>query len=381
MGPVSLISAELNNLMLSTRIAFKISAALIATLATCTAQAEMWLPASTNPAHGFLEVNHNKLVRLPASNEFMVEWRQGAKPGEGEHRRFKGVIDCDRQSIAIEQVTRVNSAGAEHLLFETMSAGRPAFVDNSLEARMESGYRYPPGLHTAEGQVIFAACQGVGRLELPGTDLRNELYNNSNCTPSSSDYICRMHEYESSELARTALLRIMQISTECIGGRDWASFLGAHLLRQAGAACTKNTQGCGDKQLQSAVEMMGQDLARAHRGDRICRPSLQLAMKGKQDEEGRDAVLTMKQCLTATAPTMDDRITSADVVAQAIYAKCIPGVPAKFQNNPAFRTVLMQTATGVVLSQRAAVVNQPAPNRPARPAVRPVERKTPATAM
>lgn len=329
-------------------------------------KAATWEPVRLGPGSSFMELDVDSVRKLSAGDSFTAIWRSGLSQ-DTPVTIFSGVVNCELESIFVEKQVYVDGSGQPGIFnYAENNYERGGYKRGLSEIEKRQGLIYPVST-SKNGLLIANVCQRLNNLAAPKNDALESLREKIGCGTGVQSFICK-GDVVSHALVRSLLLRMGQAEIVCETETKQMWKLAEKWLNEATASCKNDDPGCGKYGLEISIEGVGGDLARQAHGDSSC-AFLQASLRSMASEnKKRMSVNDFKQCAAVSVVKLDDGKTSADVVAQAVFAKCQINLHADLFNSKVFKDAVMPRLIGDVLENR---ISQVKPGRqPVAPKVK-----------
>lgn len=312
-----------------------------------SAHAENWtdyrLPASTT----FFQIDLDS-VQLLAPGRFSATWRTGFAKGQPYFLK-RGVVDCASESLQLETSAYVETDPV------LLKHGRAAPVTNFQSATLSGAERARmvefPTSASLESQFIHEICGGSPRLSdkrrAGALAIQKEIGCGSSAlggSPACADDDAIL------EAVYALVFRMGQAQQACQMSSEQMSDLLTSWLADV-PACTGALPSCGLPLLRLSEHGLNEDLARAAAGE-ACRYLPQALTRAAEGDERRAATARFQACVKRSIPELDDRVSSADVIASGAFGACRRELPAYVAQDAGFEAKLRPGLTTAVLEFR-----------------------------
>lgn len=328
-----------------------------------------------------IEVDRDSIVKTPAG-AILLTWRRSVLPPpfadfKRRHVTESGHAFCDEWAYT-QDVMRIVEGDASAMrvdglvVMEDDFTNKTSFANGKKESMTDFTYfnRYQfPRYNDEYAAVLRSVChEGVDSIKQRAVSYQvrlNESFFGCDKAKPSNEWLCQRND----DLALALFFankRFNQIrDARPDSGPQYAQFLVS--IYNDKALCSSPTK-CAEE-LNAFARGVGWDLAR-HRDSARETPYLSQKLKQlEKDKAEAAAVAQYMACLSQKVKTLDDRLTSADVVASAVFASCRAMLPEEFANNPYIDDAEKPKITAAVLEARNA---RPLPSVKNLPATKPL---------
>lgn len=331
-------------------------------------QAQNWQPIDSPASitNKKIEVDRDSIVKTPAG-AIALTWRRSVLPppfADFKRRHFteSGHALCDEWAYT-QDVMRIVEGDASAIrvnglvVMEDDFTNKTSFANGKKESMTDFTYfnRYQfPRYNDEYAAVLRSVChEGVDSIKQRAVSYQvmlNESFFGCDKAIQSNEWLCQRND----DLALALFFankRFNQIrEARPNSGSQYAQFLMS--IYNDRALCSSPNK-CAEE-LNAFARGVGWDLAR-HLDSARETPYLSQKLKQlEKDKAEAAAVAQYMACLPQKIKMLDDRLTSADVVASAVFASCRAMLPEKFANNPYMADAERPKITAAVLEARNA---------------------------
>lgn len=331
-------------------------------------QAQNWQAVDypANITNKIIEVDRDSIAKTP-TGAIALTWRRSVMPPPFADfkRRYvteSGHAFCDEWAYT-QDVMRIVEGDSVAVrlnglvVMEDDFTAKTTFANGKKESMTDFKYfdRYQfPGYDNEYAAILTTVChEGSDSIKQRAVSYQaslNESFFKCDKTEQGNEPMCQRND----ELAMAVFFankRFNQIREERPdSGSKYAQFLVS--IYNNKALCSSPTK-CAEE-LNAFARGVGRDLARHLDGNR---ETPYLSQKLKQIEKDKAEAAAIAQyfaCLPKKIKALDDRITSADVVASAVFASCRAKLPEKFANNSYMAEAERPKITASILEARNA---------------------------
>ena len=319
------------------------------------AHAESWVTISSMPGRALLQLDTDSVVKTSDSTS-QATWRYG-KSFEKSYVKKHGTIDCRNESMRLDTKTQwafqdpvfpngilINYAAASD---SPNSRARPLSELERAEA-----FEFPDGGGNA--QLFHRVCEledlSEARLEESAAAIQKLFGCGSDAMVGSS--LCA-RDAVTAETLHFLVLRLQQIEQACaITAVQMNMLLKSWLADDA--ACRRDGQRCDLWQMQLKVSGLGSDLARVAL-KQSCSFAPQAVQEAVVNDERRLSTARFRRCIARLIPELDDRVSSADVVASGALGSCRRELTPDLARSKTFSDAVLPGLTAAVLESRRQV--------------------------
>lgn len=336
-----------------------------------TAQAESWLDISLVPGSSFLQLDKDSVAQT-SDNTFTATWRVGIALNQAYFVKH-GTVDCRQESLQLETSTYVDPhplMGRPELIEivtnyatgKSISGGQASPLS---EAERAKSAEFPSGA-SAEGKLLQRVCQqhylSQGRREASAAAVQKELGCSSAAMVGSP--LCAK-DATTLETLHSLFLRLEQIEQACSISRAQINLL-LHSWLADVAECVRTVQGCGISLIQLDISGLGGDLGRVAR-KQSCAYVPRAIQDAAENEERRASRARFQACIKRTIPALDDRVSSADVVASGVFGACRGELTPNLAQSEVFANGVLPGLTAEVLELRRQARQSSSKPKPKQP--------------
>lgn len=237
------------------------------------------------------------------------------------------------------------------------------YTTDLSDADLLRRYRYPIS-SSADGQLIRQVCQQnyfpESKREEYAIAFQKRLGCNSN--PKAASPLCAK-DSDTLETLYSFAFRLMQIKEACPVSQEQLDSVANNWLDKVFECSNCDLSG-----LRWSISSLGDDLARVANKQSCSYLSIAIEQVSK-DKEQAEATTRFRACLKRTIPAIDDLISSADVVASAVFAACRSELTPFLAKNKVFEERVLPGVTALVLKHRQIARQRPTKSAPKRKAV------------
>lgn len=333
--------------------------AIIATLVASTilmaqeAPASDWQSVRVREGVSFIDLNLTSVRQLSSGTSFTAIWRTG-QTRDKPAWIYSGTVNCELESVAVDKKVYVDGSGVPAVTDYVEGTYTKGTYQIRLPENEKQYANIFPVATSDAGLLVTTVCQGMNGLKLPGEEQLQKLKRSAGCTSGAQHFFCREEDVAAQAISRSLMSRAGQVEVVCNveGEKLWKMI--EWWLERATNACTPYKLGCGTDSLSIAVDGLGGDLARVANGDQSCSFTNSSLQSSQTNADKNDSIKVFNECAKEAIVKLDDRKTTAEVVAQAVYGKCQQHLHPDLLRSKPFKDVLDPKLTAMVLEYRAA---------------------------
>lgn len=317
---------------------------LAASALAVAGHAATWTDISRVPGKSVTQLDTDSLRQI-GPGQFSVTWRGGASMDKIS-AILVGTVDCASESFHLTSETLIEQnpslahdlvilAGNKDRVYDYVAGtvtwlGRPMpLSDRDKLAR----HRYPADAGE-DNSIFHYLCKDV----IPSTAQREAVSSviqtklGCNATPWKGTVLCQ-RDPKSLGALYSFTMRFEQAVAACSMPAEHAS----QVLRdwyQTLAEC-RDTGGCLPV-MQLTTSGLIDDLAAATE-HQPCTYLEQSLASAREHAVTRASITNFQACVTKQIPALDDLLSSADVIANAVYGACEGQLPGRMHGNPSIR--------------------------------------------
>jgi hypothetical protein len=312
-------------------------------------------------------------VTPSGDGSFLATWRLGGRPSEVDPlvATYTGTIDCVREAYHLKSLT---------LAHPKQTSEPPVVTDFESHESINGKYRRPlTNFDLTQEYGLPVGADGLGIVlqkvcaRLPNFERdrdaqiaadRARLKCDSK-TPVVPPQLCSTSNGYP-QMLRALYLRLAQVVPACKISIEQAGTLASSLFDEVALEeCRDSAPGCGLPLMKLEVEGLGADVGRVAQGQQ-CSYTPWAVQRASEFLEREASVKRFRTCVDATIPKLDDRVSSADVIADGAFGACQSQLAPSLVTSDIFASTVRPSIISGVLANRQAA-RRPSPTKPAGP--------------
>jgi len=324
--------------------------------AVMSAQAENWIDVRSGPGSSFFSYDADAVSSLGDQKYFGI-WRSGLSM-DLPYNIYQGIVDCELESLSLERSAYVQ-ADPIIIKFDPQPAvtdyvvGKYTKGDYSrqLTGSEKKGRNQFPSGTSPEGMFIKQVCYKQNSDELPYESKVNAFQEALGCGTAqgtANSPLCAQ-DAPGLEILRSLFMRLDQVQAICSMQVSEMDALVNFWLSKV-KTC-KGPKNCDLLLLQWEVSGLGADLGRAASNE-SCSYVAQSIKRMEEDKAHSQDAMRFRVCTARNIQELDDRLSPANVVAEAVYAICRTEFAPDLAKSKKFAETVIPAVTGQVLKAR-----------------------------
>ena len=327
-------------------------------------QAESWVSLEHTPGKFFFQIDMDSVIATGAG-QYAATWRSGSRSLENPYFVEKGVVDCFAESVELTTSSYIEtdpilvryrgSAAVTDYAAGTRTSGKS--VTRISENDQLERYQFPSGSGPL-AKLIRLVCQQdyfpIAKREAAAVSFQTRLGCGS---PTWKDSPLCDKDPAMLETLYSLFMRLGQVKEVCAVEQGQVDAVLKNWILSV-IECQEKPQGCGMSLLQSDLHGLGRDLASAA-SKQSCDSFQRSVASAAEDTERRAALTRHEACLKQKIPALDDRFSSAETIARAVFGACRSELPISWKHDPAVMENLLPALTAKVLEFRQLLRKRP----------------------
>lgn len=287
----------------------------------------------------------NRLARL--------KWRVISP--DGHITTSDSVFNCEAEVVLTSAITTIDKNNdVVNLDFVDMTVSVNGGTKRTLRKDQAKAKVNYPVVSSPVGEVMSYVCQKRGNLTSTLAAQSDEVIK-AICSDDEKSVLCVHTDSLVGKSVRHFLMRVQQIAPVCsLDKKKQSSFL-LNGLDGIAAKCAGSSEEpmCALKLLVGFSSVLGDELAKFARKEETCHRTTALVGAASDSDEIAEHMDGFRACVRSAANVLTDKVTPANVIAEAVINGCNDKLPPSFFKKPEWVKVQLNEIIGLVLAKRA----------------------------